>query len=472
MSNLKDSILNHLEYKKMDALKLLLNRVEEREILGVIKELSSEEQAIVYRLLNKEMALFVFEQLDTSDQQKLLKSFTEEKANEMMNELAPDDRVRLLEELPATVAKKLIASLSPSEREITNTLMGYEAETAGREMTPEYASLKQNMTVAESLKRARKTAEDVETIYTLYVTSDSRELEGVLSLRDLMVAKDEEKIADIMQKNAIKVSTDTDREEVANILKEYDLLAVPVVDKENRLVGIITVDDAMDIIEEEATEDILDNAGISDVQTKESSRSEALIFGSLWQIWRLRLPFLIFTLIGGLLAALVIDGFEETLSSIVVLAGFIPIIMDMGGNVGTQSATVFTRGLLLGHINMKRFGKNIIKELLVGLSMGIIIGVITGIIAAVWQGMPELGLVIGLSLIFVSTLASILGFIVPYILVKLNIDQASGTGPIITSIKDITGLLVYFYLATLFLGNLMYYETGVEEVAYYYSALL
>ncbi|MCL2383018.1 MAG: magnesium transporter [Oscillospiraceae bacterium] len=470
MTELKESIWTCLENKDMNALKELLNKSSQVDILGAIQELPANEQVIVYRLLTKDNALFVFEQLDTSAQQQLLKSFTQEKVAELMNELDPDDRVKLLEELPAIVAKKLIASLSSDERKATNLLMGYEPETAGRVMTPEYVALKKDMTVDASFKKIKENAEKAETIYTLYVTNSTRKLEGVLSLKDLVLANPKDKIADIMQTDVVSVTTDTDQEEVAIMLQKFDLLAVPVVDKENRLVGILTVDDAMDILQEEITDDILDSAGISDVHTKETSRSEALIFGSIWQIWRLRLPFLIFTLIGGLLAALVIDGFEDTLMSVVVLAGFIPIIMDMGGNVGTQSATVFTRGLLLGHINMKRIGKNMIKEFLVGASMGILIGIVTGAIAAVWHGMPELGIVVGLSLIFVSTLAAILGFVVPYVLVKLNVDQASGTGPIITSIKDITGLLVYFYLATLFFGEIMY--EAAEEISYYCSYAL
>ena len=470
MDNFKESIEAYLESKDINSLKKVLNDSEEWDVFGAIKELSSEEQVIAYRLLNKERALFVFEQLETSDQQKLLNSFTQEKAIETISELDPDDRVRLLEELPAMVAKKLIASLSPAERKVTNTLMGYEPETAGREMTTKYVALKKNMTVEESFQKIKQKAEKAETIYTLYVTSSSRVLEGVVSLKDLVLAESQDNIEDIMEQNVIKAFTDTDREDVAKMLQEFDLLAVPIVDKENRLVGIITVDDIMDIVQEEVTEDLLDSAGIADIQTKESSRSETLIFGSLWQIWRLRVPFLIFTLVGGLLAALVIDGFEETLASIAIVAAFIPIIMDMGGNVGTQSATVFTRGLLLGHIKMKNIGKRILKEFLVGVSLGILIGAATGVIAHFWFGMPELGLAVGLAILFTSTLAALLGFLVPYVLVKLNIDQASGTGPIITSIKDITGLLVYFYLVTLFLGHLIVEQIG--DYCYYCGGLL
>ena len=259
-----------------------------------------------------------------------------------------------------------------------------------------------------------------------------------------------------MIKSVVKVSTDMNQEEVARTLQKFDLLAVPVVDTEERLVGIITVDDAMDIIDEEVTEDVLDSSGISDIHAQESSRSEILVHGSLWQIWKLRLPFLVFTIIAGILAGIVIDGFEEVLESVVIVAVFIPIIMDMGGNVGTQSSAVFTRGMILGHIKMTQVGKSLLKEVGVGFSMGLVIGVVTGVIAYVWHGIPQLGIAVGLSLMFVVTLASFLGFLVPFVLVRLKIDQASGTGPIITSIKDVTGLLVYFGLVSLFLGYMLY----------------
>ena len=455
MENFKKSIWAYLKDKDMDALKKLLNSAEELEILEAINDLSADEQVVIYRLLNKDKALAVFEQLDIRLQQELISSFTEEKAIEMVEELAPDDRVRLLDELPATVAKKLLESLSPEERQVTNVLLGYEAETAGRIMTTEYVRLSREMTVAEAMSKIKISAKDKETIYTLYITDEVRTLEGVISLRELLVAESDEKIEDLMQKKVIKVSIDTDQEEVARLLQELDLLAIPVVDKEKRLVGIITVDDAMDILEDEATEDMFDSAGIADIKNQESNRSEILVFGSLWQIWKMRLPFLIFTLIGGIFAGMVIDGFEETLESVAIVAVFIPIIMDMGGNVGTQSATVFTRGLLLGHIKMKDVKKNLFKEIFVGVTMGGLVGLVTGLIAYFWYGIPGLGIAVGLALAFTTSIAAGLGFFVPYLLVKFNIDQASGTGPIITSIKDITGLLVYFYLVTVFLGHLL-----------------
>jgi len=452
---LKEKILPYIENKDMESLKTLLADAEHKEILYALHDISSEEQAIVFRLLRKDCALSIFDQLDTDEQQHLLRSFAGERATEFVNGLAPDDRVRLLEELPATVAKKLIEALSPKEREITNILMGYESETAGRIMTTEYISLRKDVTVEQALAKVRRQAKDKETIYTLYVTDNCKKLEGVLSLKELLIADGDSKIEDIMSKQVIKVSTGTDQEEVARMLQELDLLAIPVVDKEELLIGIVTIDDAVDILEEEATEDIYDQAGLVDITGNEANRSEVLINGKLVDIWKVRLPFLLITLVAGIFAGLVINEFEQILESIAVVAIFIPLIMDMGGNVGTQSSTLFVRGVALGHIQVKNFIKHFLKEIGIGFSMGVLIGIFAGIIATVWQGMPMLGLAVGLALLVTMTLASLLGFLVPYMLIKFNVDQAAGSAPIITSIKDIAGLIIYFAFVSVFLGNMM-----------------
>jgi len=448
---LKEKIINNLTDKNLDNLKAILSTAEEMEILYIFGDLSDDEQVIIFRLLGKDTALSLFEQLDTDLQQNLLHSFTDEKTIEFVNELAPDDRVRLLDELPASIAKKLVASLTPQERDATNILMGYEPETAGRIMTTEFISLKKEMTATQALSKVRAQGRDKETVYTLYVTDNAKKLEGVLSLKTLIMAEENITVADIMTKSVIKAHTNSDQEVVANLLKEFDLLAIPVVDKEDRLVGIVTIDDAVDILEDEATEDIFNEAGLVDIAGKEADRSEALVNGSLWTIWRVRLPFLIITLGAGFAAGLIIGGFEETLESIAVVAIFIPLIMDMGGNVGTQSSTVFARGVVLGHIDIGKFFKHLLKELSVGLSIGALVGVVGGFLTALWQG-PELGLAVGLALVATITLAALLGFLVPFGLIKLKVDQAAGSAPIITSIKDIAGLLIYFAFVSLFMG--------------------
>jgi magnesium transporter len=258
-----------------------------------------------------------------------------------------------------------------------------------------------------------------------------------------------------MSKNAISVTTDTDQEVVARTLQELDLLAIPVVDKEERLVGIVTIDDAVDILEEEATEDIYDQAGFADVTGNESDRSDVLINGNLWKIWKVRMPFLLATMVLGMLSGLVIDGFESTLESIAAVAIFIPLIMGMGGNVGTQSSTVFTRGVVLGHIQIKNFFKHFIKETGVGFSIGAVIGAISGVVASLFLGLPMLGLAVALAMVVTMTVASLLGFLVPFILIKCNVDQAAGSAPIITSLKDIVALVVYFVCVNIFIGNML-----------------
>ena len=452
--NLKEEILAFIQQKEMEKLKFLLSSSDNMEIIYSMTEMSPNEEVIVFRLLTKADALEVFEYLDTSLQQKLLKSFTDEKTVEIMKELPPDDRVRLMEELPATVAKKLINSLSKEEREATSILMGYEPKTAGRIMTTEYISLRRDQTAGDALQKVRQLAKEKETIYTLYVTDNAKKLEGVLTLKGLLVAELDNKIEEIMTHTVIKAYTDTDQEEVANTLHDLDLLAIPVVDREDRLVGIVTYDDAMDILEEEATEDILDHAGLADVASSEANRSELLVSGSLWKIWRVRLPILLITLGFGMFSGVIIDEFEDTLESIAMVAIFIPLIMAMGGSVGTQSSTVFARGVVLGHIQTKKFFRHFLKEIWVGFSIGVVIGVITGVIAALWH-MPMLGLAVGLSLIATMTIAALLGFLVPFVLIKFNVDQAAGSAPIITSIKDIVGLVIYFVLVNMFLGNIL-----------------
>ncbi|MCL2565405.1 MAG: magnesium transporter [Defluviitaleaceae bacterium] len=452
---LQENILIYFKDKDMEGLKTLLLGAEDLEILDAFYDLNYEEQGIMFRLLAKDKALHLFEQLDTNEQQNLLQSFTDEKTIEFVNEMAPDDRVKLLDEMPASVAKKLIASLSPEERKVTNELMGYKPETSGRIMTTEFISLTRDMTVSQALEKVRKQAKDKETIYTLYITDNSKKLEGALSLKELIIAEVDSKIEDIMSKNAIRVYTDTDQEETARTLQELDLLAIPVVDKEERIVGIVTIDDAIDILEEETTEDIFDQAGLVDISGTEANRSEVLIKGSLWKIWKVRLPFLLITLVAAMFAGAIIEGFEEYLESIAVVAIFIPLIMDMGGNVGTQSSTVFARGVVLGHIDTKSFFKPFVKEIGIGFSMGILIGLVAGAITSIWQGIPLLGLAVGLSLVATMTLASLLGFLVPFILIKFNVDQAAGSAPIITSIKDIAGLVIYFLFVSTFLGNML-----------------
>lgn len=455
MNKLMTTIYAHLHAKEMLPLKNILNDLEIFELIEVFNELMAEERVILFRLLSKDLALELFESLDAGLQQQLLASFTEERVKEFLNEMAPDDRVRLFDELPAKVTSRLIQHLSDEEKQETALLMGFAPETAGRIMTTEYIRLNKTMTAEDALLRIKDMASEKESIYTLYVTDENKVLEGVLSFKELFLADPKEVVAKIMTEKVAFVTTDTDQEEVAHMLQDFDLLSLPVVDSEKRLVGMITVDDAMDIVEEETTEDIFEKAGLLDLGKKEHDRSNVLINGSLLSIWAVRIPFLLITMIGGLLAGGVVDFFDDALSSVTAIAIFIPVIMDMGGNAGTQSSTIFGRALVLGQIHPKLFLKHFAKETFVGFSMGILIGITTGVVAYFWQGLVGLSIAVGLSLVLTMTLATALGFSIPYLLFKVGLDQAAGSDPIITTIKDISGLLIYFLLVSQFLSHLL-----------------
>ena len=468
---LLDYIISHIKEKDIKSLKSVASGIKDVELLYIINELSHKEKAIFFRVLSKDQALHVFEQLDTALQKELLDSFADSQTVEFIEDLDVDDRVQLLEELPATVAKKFIAMLSPEERKTTNMLLGYDIDTAGRIMTPEFISLRRKMTANEALQKVRRQAkEDKETIYTLYVTDETKKLEGVISLKSLLIAEPNALIENIMTTSVVKVSTGTHQEEAAEALKEFDLLAIPVVDAEDRIVGIITIDDAVDILEHEATEDMYAQAGLANITSKETNRSEALVRGNLWAVWKVRLPFLFISLAGGLGLGFVMGFFEDILESIVMVAFFIPLIMDVGGSVGNQSTTIFVRGVALGQVDTKRFAKHLGREVGMGLSIGAVVGVLAGTVAAIWghfsSDMAILGLAVGLALMITSTIAALIGFLVPFILVKLKLDQAAGAAPIITVIKDMTGILIYFLFVFIFMNAWINVDPIICETCY------
>ncbi len=444
-----------LDAGDVTGLKALLQEIDMDRLRSLVESLVPQERVVIFRLLEKDRALALFEQLDVEQRQHLIASFTRDEATDIFAALAPDDRARLLDEMPAAITKRLVEALPPSERAQLNLLLGYEPETAGRIMTPKYIRLTRNMTVAEALEKIRRVGREREAIHTLYVTDAERRLLGQFALRTLILAEPDETIDSLMDTEALFVGTDTDQEEAARILQHHDLLSLPVVDHGKRLVGVITVDDAMEIMEQEVTEDFFDKAAVSSFADDPTHQSYRLANGSVREIFPLRVPFLLITMIGGLLAGTVVNAFESTIAAIPVLAVFIPVVMDMGGNAGTQSTTIFARAAALGHINLRRFGVHLLREIGVGASIGLALGVVTGAIAAVWQEPASVGLVVGLSLALTVTLATMLGFLIPYTLMKLGVDPAVGADPIITTIKDITGLLIYFVLAVVILGPLL-----------------
>ncbi|WP_242359077.1 magnesium transporter [Lactococcus petauri] len=452
---MEELIRFYIKKKEFKKLQVILKDLQRHELKEIFKHLKQDEQVIFFEVLSEDKAVALFKILGTQQQKNLLDALQPPMVQTFLNQLSSDDRVRLFDRLPERRVKSLLGVLTPDNRSETLHLQAYVPETAGRIMTTEFVTLTEDMTQEEALAKVTEEATRKENIYILFIIDEKLKLTGFITLHRLLMMAPTAVINEHMSRQPISVKTFEDQEKVAQKVKELDLLALAVVDDTNKLVGIVTFDDAMEILEEEATEDILNQAGLSDLKDTEEDRSKLLINGKLNKILAVRLPFLLATLLLSMLSGLVIENFEQTLESIAMVAIFIPLIMGMGGNIGTQSSTVFTRGLVLGHIEIENFLEHFFKELRVGLTIGALMGIMAGLMATIWLGFPMLGLAVGLALFATMTVASLLGFLVPFILIKLKIDQAAGSAPIITTIKDLVALLIYFTCISLFLGHLI-----------------
>lgn len=418
------------------------------DLVDLVDELTGEQKKELFELLSDEEAALIIQEMEEFDQIALLKLLTKHRASAILKEMAIDDAADLVGELPPEEAKELLALIEEEAEEIRG-LLKYPEDTAGGIMTTDFISLPEFIPVEEAIVRLREVAPEAETIYYVYIVDDQTKLSGVISLRDLIAAQDGTLLREIMYRNVISVPTDMDQEAVARIVSRYDLLAVPVVDEEQRLLGIITVDDILDVIEEEATEDIYLLGGTSEVE------GVNILEAPVFELARKRLPWLMICLLGGLVSGSVVGAFTVTLESIVVLAAFIPVIMDMGGNVATQTSTVFVRGLATGEIEDRDVWHYLYREVKVGLFMGLVNGVFIALAAYLWKGMPTLGLVVGLAMFFTIVVAALVGTLVPIVFNHYGFDPALSSGPFVTTIKDVTGLLIYFYTASVFLKFLV-----------------
>jgi len=431
-----------LEQQNLAGAKALLVPVQPADIAEAIEGLPETMQVIVFRLLLKNEAIEVYEHLDSSVQQSLCEKFKRQEVLDIVDKMSPDDRAKLFDELPAKVVRRLRAELSPQEREATSLLLGYEAESAGRIMTPEYISLKEYFTVSQSLGEIRRKANVTETVYSLYVTDSQRHLTGIVSLRDLVVAQPEETVGDIMGRDLVFVHTDTDREEVARIIQRYDFLALPVVDREQRLVGIITVDDVLDILEQETTEDIYALGGVQ-------SEGDNYFQVDLFTAARRRVVWLFVLLLTNSVTGSIISAQEDILQKVVALAAFIPLLTGTGGNVGAQSSTVVIRGMNTDEIWKMGPMQVIVRE---GLA-GSLLGSILGILATIWAyflivpGNFAVSITVGVSLLAIAILASVAGSSLPFLFRSFGLDPALMSAPFITTAVDVLGVLIYFNLA-------------------------
>jgi len=431
-----------LEAGNYDGAKLLLKPVQEVDAAEAIGSLPRTLQALAFRLLPKDEAIEVYEYLEPAVQQTLLERLRSGEVLELVEEMSPDDRVRLFDELPAKVVRRLLAQLSPAERRVTAQLLGYEAETAGRLMTTEFIDLKEFHSAAQALEIVRRRARDTETIYSLYVTDASRHLTGILSLRDLVTAEPEARIGNVMTREVVSVSTDTDQEEVARAIQRYDFLAVPVVDREQRLVGIVTVDDVIDVIEQEATRDLYAAGAV------QAGDEDDYFQSNLFTVARRRVVWLLVLLLANSGTAAVIAAMDDVLHKVVVLAAFIPLLIGTGGNVGAQSSTVVIRGLSTQRIQSLGPGLAIAREALAGALLGLLMMVVV----VPWAGYVSHGNWVvawaaGLALVAITTLAATAGAALPLLFDRIGLDPALMSAPFIATATDVAGVFIYLNLA-------------------------
>ncbi len=436
------------EIADLNQLKQELNEMPPIDVGDYITELPPEKRAIAFRLLNKTEATDVFEYLPQEIQEELIGSLHNVQVCQIVESMRPDDRAELFDELPAGIAKRLVQQLSPEERQATATILGYVEGTAGRVMTTEYVRLRQGLTVGEALSKIRLADRDKETVYYAYVTDNNRKLKQVVSLRQLLFSIPDVRIEDIASDRVIKAKTEMPQEEVAQLMKRYDLIAVPVVDREDRLVGIITVDDVVDILEQEATEDIQKLAGVSGGD--ESSLSHPL------EKLRNRLPWLVGVMALYIGASSAIAPFQKTISMVPVLAVIMPLFSNTGGTVGIQALTVTIRSLGVGEVTPADTMKILRRELLAGLGTALALGTTMVLLSLIWTS-PEtrwVGYVAGLVMAANSVIAVTLGTLLPMALKRLKLDPALISGPLVTTLLDTIGFILFLTLITISLNIL------------------
>lgn len=429
--------------RRFSDIKNSLIEIQEADIAELLEELDVKESLLIFRLLPKEIAAEVFSFLDVERQSEISSLVSDKELEEIINELNFDDKIDLIEEVPANIVKRILQYSTITERKLINQFLNYPDDSAGSLMTIEFVGLKKEMTVKKSMERIRKIGLDKETIYTSYVTGNKRRLEGIVSLKDLVLSDTDAIISDIMETDVIYVNTHDDQEFIADVFKKYDLLSLPVVDNENRLVGIITIDDVVDVIEEETTEDFQRMAAIEPTEVE-------YLDASTYVLAKKRLTWLIILMFSAYLTELVMNA-NNSLIIQFALAIYTPMLMSTGGNAGAQSATLVIRSITLGEIKFKDIFRVLWKEIRVGLMVGTTLGMLNCIRIYLTDKDIFKAIMVGLTLICTTTFAAIIGGTLPIVAKRLKLDPAIMASPLITTIVDVTTLLIFFKIATLIL---------------------
>lgn len=447
-----DELQRLLDERNMKQLKASLEEMNEFDVAEFLTELDDSRMPMVFRLLSKETAAEVFANFDVPEQKLIINSITDSELSAIVEELYLDDAVDMMEELPANVVKRVMRTATPETRNLINQYLRYPENSAGSIMTAEFIDLKKNMSVRDSIARIRRIGEDTETIYICFVTAADRTLEGIVSVKDLLLNGDDTVIEDIMDRNVIFAVTTDDQETVSEKFSDYDLMALPVVDKENRLVGIITVDDVIDVMEQEATEDFNIMAGIL------PSDKPYMRTGTL-EIWKNRIPWLLFLMLSATFTSMILTSFEDALAVQAALVAFIPMLMGTGGNSGAQASTAVIRSLSLGDTEPSDCLKVMWKELRVSALCGITLGAVNFVKMLLVDGMllgndgvtVLVAMVVSLSIVFIVVFAKVVGSSLPLLAEKLGLDPAVMANPLISTVTDAVSLLIYLYIAKLFL---------------------
>lgn len=442
-----------LESKQLRALKLALADANEVDVAEFMTELDAERTVLVFRMLPKEVASDVFANLEPENQETIITAVSDREISELIEDLYVDDAVDMLEELPASVVKRVLKTARPDTRRIINQFLNYPENSVGSIMTAEFVDLKKNMTVQQAIASVRAHSEESEAIYTCYVTDPRRVLEGVVTLRELMIARDDQSVEELMSTDLVALTTTEDQEEAVQWIMKYDFISLPVVDQEGRLVGVVTVDDIMDVMEEEATEDIEKMAAITPTD-------KPYLKMSVFELWKSRIPWLMLLMVSATFTGMIISSFESALSKWVALTAFIPMLMDTGGNCGSQASVTVIRSLSIGDLEFSDIFRVLWKELRVAVLCAVALGVVNfgKILLVDMMLMGNTGITVPVALVICLTLtltvicAKVVGCLLPMLAKRLGFDPAVMASPFITTIVDALSLLIYFQLANLLLG--------------------
>lgn len=440
---LKPEIEELIEAKDWVALKESLQDVPSVDIAELIEEIEPEVAVVIFRLLKKQKAGEVFSHLSNSKEVELLDMLTKRQLEDVMSNLEPDDRVAIVEELPGHLTQRVMNSLNVEEQQEIKQMLGYPKESVGRQMTSRYVKVKSDWSVERAMRHIRKFGFSAETVNVIYVVDENEKLIDDLKLTQLILADPQDKIGDITDDSFVALNAFDDQEHAVEMFSKYDRVALPVVDSGGILIGIVTVDDIIDIAREEATEDFHKGAAVEPLKTTYRETS-------IWSLFSKRILWLLILVIVNLLSSGVIEYYEEVLASALALAFFIPLLIDSGGNTGAQSATIMVRSLAIGDVKLSHWLRVAGKEIFVGITLGIAMGFASAILG-IFRGGWEIGLIVGLSMVAIVLVANLIGAILPFLLTKFNIDPAVASSPLITTIVDVTGLLIYFSIAALVL---------------------